>query len=207
MIRCLPVGEVSTNCYIVSGDEDERSVLVVDPGGDGDVILRALEGCRVRAVLLTHGHFDHTGALDCFPGCPVYIGARDAAMLTDPDLNAGFLCGDRRVRPPATDLLQGGEELRFEGFSRPAKVIASPGHTPGGMCYLLGNDLLTGDTLFRYGFGRTDLPGGDHRALVLSLKALFSLEGDLKVYPGHGDMTTLDRERALYGALPPEQEA
>ena len=206
MIRCLSVGEVSTNCYLVFGDEDGRSALVVDPGGDGDRILKALEGREVRAVLLTHGHFDHTGALDSFPGRRIYIGAADALMLTDPDLNAGFLCGDRRSRPPATDLLRGGERLKFEGFSKPVEVIPAPGHTPGGMCYRLGEDLLTGDTLFRSGFGRTDLPGGDHRALVRSLRMLLAIGDDLRVYPGHGDMTTLDRERAVYGRILSAQE-
>ena len=201
MIRCLSVGDFATNCYIVSGDIDPRRVLVIDPGADGTGILGAMGGKPV-AVLLTHGHFDHTGALDVFGGCPVYIGEKDAQMLTDPKLNAGFLAGDDCPRPAATHVLRGGESLRFDGFSSAVSVIATPGHTPGGLTYALGEDLFTGDTLFRSGFGRTDLYGGDFTRLRESLRTLLSLEGDRKVHPGHGPETTLDRERAFYRMVP-----
>ncbi len=195
----LTVGMLATQCYLVPGDLDPRSVLVIDPGGDGEKILSALDGRLVRAVLLTHGHFDHTGALDLFGDCPVYLGASDAPMLRNPTLSAGFLTGDRSTHLCEPRLLHGGEALRFEGFSVPVQVLACPGHTPGGVTYRIGQRLFCGDTLFFRGYGRTDLPGGDEAALFRSIRTLLTLEADAEVFPGHGEKTTLAAERRFWG--------
>ena len=201
MIKRLPVGDLGTNCYLIFGDEDPGRVLIVDPGDEGIRIKAALNGAAISAVLLTHGHFDHTGALCDFKDCPIYIGDRDADMLTKPDINAGFLCSDTGIRPPATNRLLGGECLHFDGFALPVRVISSPGHTPGGLVYRYGEDLFTGDTLFKRGYGRTDLWGGNEKDLVLSLRRLMALEGALKVHPGHGPETTLGEEQRFFRAM------
>ena len=195
----LTVGMIQTNCYLIPGDLDPESVLVVDPGGDDERILAALKGRKVAAVLLTHGHFDHTGALNAFAGKEILVGREDADMLSDPKKNVGFLAGDTLPRVPATRLLDGGEELEFPGFSAPVRVIATPGHTPGGLCFVILGELYSGDTLFRHSHGRTDFPGGSQRVLVQSLRLLLSLEGDMKVHPGHEEDTTLSEERAFFG--------
>ncbi len=195
----LETGLLRTNCYLIPGDLDPDAVLVVDPGGDAEVILSALRGRRVLAVLLTHGHFDHTGALNAFRGTEILIGRGDADMLSDPEKSAGTMIGDTAPRIPATRLLDGGERLEFPGFSLPVRVIATPGHTPGGLSYLILGELYSGDTLFRHSHGRTDLPGGSMRTLRQSLLKLLTMEGDMKVHPGHEADTTLADERYFFG--------
>ncbi len=195
----LSVGALGTNCYLVPGDLDPDSVLIVDPGGDEEVILEALRGRTVAAVLLTHGHFDHTGALNAFRGHEICIGREDADMLSDPRKNVGFLDGDTAPRIPATRFFDGGEEAEFPGFSEPVRVIATPGHTPGGMSYVILGEIYSGDTLFRHSYGRTDFPGGSTAALRQSLKTLLSLPGSMQVHPGHDMDTDLDSERRFFG--------
>ncbi len=195
----LQVGPLGTNCYLVPGDLDPGQVLVIDPGGNAPRIMEALGTRHAAAVLLTHGHFDHTGALNAFEGTEILIGRADADMLSDPVRNVGRMALDLEKRIAPTRLLDGGERLTFPGFSLPVRVIAAPGHTPGGMCYMILGELYSGDTLFRHSFGRTDFPGGSHRSLMRSLKMLLDLSGDMKVHPGHEEDTTLGEERAWFG--------
>ena len=199
MVETLFVGPLSTCCYIVTGDSDPDKVLLIDPGDDAPVIQRTLGRRTLCGILLTHGHFDHTGALSAFPGVPVYIGRKDLAMLNDPELSVGALCGDRRARPADTIPLDGGEALTFDGFKSPVRVIAVPGHTPGGMAYRIGSALFSGDTMFCHGCGRTDFPGGNEAKLHESLVKLLSLSGDPVVYPGHMQSTTLSEEQIFWG--------
>lgn len=188
----LTVGELATNCYLVF-QEDRDDALIIDPGAEGDRIRAALEGRMPAAVLLTHGHFDHTGALGEFADSPIYIHPADEIMLRDASWSVGYLTGDTEPRPAATDFVQEGSKLRLAGFD--ITVLHTPGHTPGGVCYRIGDSLFTGDTLFQHGYGRTDFPGGDFQTLRTSLRRLLKTEEDWKVFPGHGPETSIFWER------------
>ncbi len=195
-IQALQVGSIPTNCYLVF-DPGRTDALVIDPGDNPERIFAALNGRTPAAVLLTHGHFDHTGALSAFAGVPIYIHEADAPMLSDPHLSVGDGNGDLRPRPAATHLLADGEQLHLAGLD--IAVLHTPGHTPGGVTYQIGDALFTGDTLFAHGYGRTDLPGGDFSALRRSLRRLLHLAGDFRVFPGHSESTTLNHERGIDG--------
>ena len=143
-IECLKLGIYDTNCYLIAPPADGAPVLVIDPAADGEAILSALHGRRVAAVLLTHGHFDHTGALSAFQGVPVYMHADDAPCLTDPHLSAGDTVGDLTPRTGDLHFVQEGDTLHFDGFDLPVRVMHTPGHTRGSVVYCLGNDWFTG---------------------------------------------------------------
>ncbi len=191
----LPLGLLSANCYLLWDGPD---AVVIDPGGQAETILNRLRelGVTLRAIVLTHGHFDHVGAVGELreaTGCRVYLSVPDTVLPAQ--ITAGPI--------PSTDLFDDGDTLRFGNIELHA--ILTPGHTPGSCCLQAGNRLFTGDTLFRGSIGRTDLPCGDWDQMMQSLKKLAALSGDLYVYPGHGDATTLDHERRtnpyLRGAL------
>lgn len=197
-IETFEVGSYAVNCSIVS---DGAHVWIVDPGSEGERIVEKLQHQRLQpmAALLTHAHFDHISGLPAlqraFPGLPVYVHAADIpffghpfnqmpgeyASIGVPD-NLRPLDGDRSCLPTEW------------GFS----VIHTPGHTPGGVCYLLDREctLFTGDTLFSMSCGRTDFPGGDMQAMLDSLKRLSQLDEKLKIIPGHGECSTIGREKA-----------
>ena len=181
-IITLPVGELATNCYILhqNGRDD---ALVIDPGAESQRILAALNGKRVAAVLLTHGHFDHTGALPAFSDAPIYIHRMDSVMLEDNHYSFGSMAGDEKQRPQATDYLEEGQKLHLAGID--LEVLHTPGHSRGSVCLKVGEDLFTGDTLFDGDYGRTDLPGGSAEQMRASLRRLLTLTG-CRFYPGHG---------------------
>ncbi|MBQ9263048.1 MAG: MBL fold metallo-hydrolase [Clostridia bacterium] len=191
-IDSLTVGPIGTNCYIVSLEE-RNDALIIDPGDDEDEIWAALGPQKPAVVLLTHGHFDHTGALRAFPGVPIYIHPADEIMLRDAKWSVGAEMGDTAPRPSATNFVQEGSQLRLAGID--ITVLHTPGHTLGSVCYRMGDALFTGDTLFCRGYGRTDFPGGDFSALMGSLRRLLKMDEDLRVYPGHGPATTIFQER------------
>ena len=183
-MKNLTVGALSTCCYILWDDAAE-SCVVIDPGAEPERILAACEGRGIEAILLTHGHFDHIGAVAelAKTGAEIVIHREDAPMLGDPRLNAGWLVGWNITAPQATRTLREGETITYAGVT--FTVLHTPGHTPGSVCYQAGEKLFTGDTLFHYGYGRTDLPGGSMRQLAESLRRLQTIAGECEIYPGH----------------------
>ena len=185
-IHTLTLGLYQTNTYIIH-EENSKSCCVIDPGYQANTILEKLDalGLTVEAILLTHGHFDHVGAvkdLAADTDCRVFLCAEDTAL--PPMLTAGPLY--------YTDTYADGTILNIAGLH--IRVIHTPGHTPGGVCLLVDDVLFSGDTLFAGGCGRSDL-GGDWSTLVRSLKRLSQIEGYFKVLPGHGESTTLAYEK------------
>lgn len=189
-IITLPVGALETNCYIASLPE-RNDCVVIDPGDEYEKILAAANGKEITAILLTHGHYDHTGALSSFT-CPVYMHPADEMMLTDAAWGA---MGDPSFVPRKANVryVMEGTSLSLAGMD--ISVLHTPGHTPGCVCYQFENALFTGDTLFHHGYGRTDLPGGNFRELVASLRRLYRMDEALPFYPGHGPHSTIGKER------------
>ncbi len=194
-IERLPVGRLIENCYMIYKDGRDDAV-VIDPGAERERILAALERLHKKpaAVLLTHGHFDHTGALSAFAGLPIYIHKADAPMLNDAALNLGDRFDDTAERPKATSLVDEGDAFDIAGIH--FSVLHTPGHTQGCVCYLADDSVMfTGDTLFHHGYGNTEHYGGNFRMLVQSLKRLLRLPKDYAIYPGHGEASTIFTER------------
>ena len=183
-IQKLTLGLYQTNTYILSNDTE---AAVIDPGYEPDIILDALEGKELKAILLTHGHFDHVGAvkeLVAETGCKVYIHAADLSL--PPMITAGQLYYTHTYA-------EGDTVCPIEGAA--LHVLHTPGHTPGSVCLLLGDQMFSGDTLFEGSCGRMDLPGGDQLQMHQSLNRLVSLQADYHIHPGHGGSTTLSAEK------------
>lgn len=183
----LALGAYQTNCYIIH-DEHSKTCCVIDPGYEADLVLSKLDslGLTLEAILLTHGHFDHVGAvkeLAAETGCAVYLHPEDLTM--PPMMTAGPLY--------YTNTYAEGTRLSLAGLD--IAVLHTPGHTPGSVCLLVENTIFSGDTLFQGSCGRTDLPGGDWATITKSLHRLAALEGNFWVYPGHGGSTTLRDEK------------
>ena len=190
LIKTLPVGQLETNCYIV-GNENTLECVVIDPGDEANTILNYIESCKYKcvAILLTHGHFDHVGAVDAVSeetGAPVYM-----HKLDDAKNSYQFMM---RYRLPESGIyLNDGDVLNLAGLE--FHIMATPGHTLGGVTIRCEDALFTGDTLFKGSCGRTDLPGGDMETQLDSIRRICQLPGDYEVYPGHMDSSTLERER------------
>lgn len=199
MIRIFiqPIGLIGANACLI--ETDGKNVLI-DPGGSPDEWRTPLP--RIDYLLCTHGHFDHIAGADLFrtrTGAPLLIHAAEASALTDPFVNASSLFGRPQRFRPADRLLQDGDQIQLDDASY-LQVIATPGHTTGGICLLLHENgqptvLFSGDTLFAGSIGRLDLRG-DPQAMQASLDRLMLLPDRVRVYPGHGPMTTIGAERA-----------
>ena len=217
-IRRFTFNPFQEHCYLLS---DGEVCVVVDPGNlrpeETDELMAAMEGLRPVAVLLTHAHFDHIygvqGLVDRF-GIPVYMGKGEKKVKDGAEL----MCGASYMPLPGRNWdaveLSDGQTLEFGGMS--LEVIATPGHTPGGVCYFCPGErlLLSGDTLFADSIGRTDLPWGDYDSEILSImNKLIWLDHDrcdgedVTVYPGHGPSTSIIYERSHNPFLEPFNEA
>jgi glyoxylase-like metal-dependent hydrolase (beta-lactamase superfamily II) len=199
----LPVGRLQCNCSVL-GDETTHEAIVVDPGDDIDEIMKLLGRHRlqVKFIAITHAHIDHVGGakkLKERTGAPVYMNENDLELLEQVPVQASWI-GVAPTEVTSIDvLLREGDTIQCGDIR--ASVLHTPGHTQGSICLLLdGADktLLAGDTLFRDSIGRTDLPGGNFRQILQSLKVkLLALDDRTIVVPGHGPLTTIGREREV----------
>lgn len=196
-VNTLPVGAGQANCYIIS-NEDEA--LIIDPGADAETINEEIKQLDVRpvAVLLTHTHYDHIGAVDAIRALyniPVYVALEEQDWLEDSVKNLSGLIGNNVTARKADHLFQTPEVLEISDFK--FTVVATPGHSPGGVSFIFEEDefVITGDALFAGSVGRTDLPGSKPKELLLGIREkLFSLPVNYKIYPGHSGSSTIGAE-------------
>ncbi|MBZ5582130.1 MAG: MBL fold metallo-hydrolase [Acidobacteriia bacterium] len=196
----LPVGPLQCNCSVF-GDEETREGLVVDPGDEIGRVLQivAKHGLTVKAIVVTHAHIDHIGGaqkLKQATGAPVYMNANDAQLQKMMDVQASWL-GMRAPEPVSIDV-SAEETASLVIGATEFQVLHTPGHTPGSISLWIPSErkVVAGDTLFRDSIGRTDLPGGDGRQILRSIHdKLLPLPGDTAVIPGHGETTTIAREK------------
>lgn len=195
-VEKLVLGELATNTYIVT-DTESGECAVVDPAIESKELFGAVENRNVKYILLTHGHYDHIGGVNAMKdrtGAKVVIHQEEKSFLSDMELSLA-------PKPESTEeifpdiITENGTEIPFGDGN--IKVMHTPGHTIGGVCYIFENDrvIFSGDTLFKLTAGRTDLPTGNAREELRSLAQIGALEGDYTVYPGHEASTTLDFER------------
>ena len=197
IIEKLEVGSFATNCYIV-GSETGGQGMIIDPGDEAGKIFKRVEklGLDIKHIVLTHGHLDHIGALREVKeatGADVAVHADDVTTLNDRSPSI-FLGIPYRPTPAIGRLFEDGDTISVGGLT--FAVIHTPGHTPGGICLFGEGVLFSGDTLFNYGIGRADFPGGNYEQLIDSIRnRLMVLDDDVVIYPGHGPKTTVGAER------------
>jgi len=195
-IHKLIVGFMQSNCYIIT---EGNEAILIDPGGDEELILDKLNELHIKLIYIvnTHGHIDHIEAnkrIKSVTGAKILIHKKDADMLTDPSLNLSAFYYKKTISPPADRLLEDGDYIEITNLK--LKIIHTPGHTPGGICLLGDGFIFTGDTLFESGIGRTDFPGGSYKTLIDSIsKHLLVLKDATIIYPGHGDISTIGKEK------------
>ncbi len=198
-IYSLTQGYIDTNIYIV---EHDGHFIIIDPEGPATTLFKAfneLQG-KPEAILLTHGHFDHVGAVEDLVATyhiPVYASKDEIPLLNDPDMNLSSQYG-LHYHIHVDHELVNNEELDIIGLH--IRCIATPGHTEGGMCYLIGNDLFAGDTIFFESYGRYDFPTGSFEKICTSINKILELPETTNIYPGHGEATSVAHE-LIYNPL------
>ncbi|MBU5439645.1 MBL fold metallo-hydrolase [Tissierella sp. MSJ-40] len=195
----IPAGIYAANCYIIY-PEDKKEGIVLDPGGDVEDIIAAIDrnDLNIKYIILTHGHADHIGGVKGLKdklGVPVMIHEKDRELLIDGDKNLSSVMAMGTVEIEPDVLLKDGDKIEFGGLA--AEVIHTPGHTPGGICLKIGDNLFTGDTLFAGSIGRTDFLGGSYEEIIKSIKEKLVIYPDnTQVYPGHGPSSTIKNEKS-----------
>lgn len=199
ILKCLPIGLFGSNCYIV-GQNGEG--IIIDPGGDPTKIVDAARENKleIKYIIITHGHIDHLLSVDPVrenTGAKVLIHEKDGDKLSDPALNDAIGMGLGRECGKPDRLLKDGEVIAVGGLD--FEIIHTPGHSAGGICIKVGDVIFTGDTLFNMGIGRTDFIDGDLNTLLDSIETrLMKFDDNVVVYPGHGEPTTIGRERKRF---------
>lgn len=195
-IETIPVGPIGANCYLVY--DEKKEAVVIDCGDEADRIIREIDArkLQVNFILLTHAHYDHIGAVDAVAahtGATVVISKADAAMMQDPALNLSAY-HDHEVRAHYDQTVVNGDTISSGDMS--FSILATPGHTKGGVCYYTPGYLFSGDTLFFTSVGRCDFPGGSYEELIDSvMRKLMVLPEDTIVYPGHDRQSTIGYEK------------
>lgn len=198
ILETLIVGPLEVNCYIIAPAPGTEAV-VIDPGGDGERILDRISAERLTlsTILNTHGHFDHIGAnrfLKEKTGADIVIHEKDAPLLPAADQHARLFGLEGPSSPTADRFITDGEILKIGELV--FNVFHTPGHSEGGVCFRIGEILFTGDTLFADSIGRSDLPGGSFRDLMVSIQnGILPLGDGIAIYPGHGPSSTIGREK------------
>lgn len=203
-VKSIVLSVCSTNCYVLY-DENTKEGFIIDPADAPEKIIEFVSklGVSVKALLFTHGHFDHIGAANDLKkhyGVEVYAHEAEAELANDPMLNlSAYFHGVNSVQ--VDKLLRDGQDFEVAGFK--IKVIHTPGHTVGSCCYIVSDDekdrMFSGDTVFYHSYGRTDLPTGSGGTIIRSiLDKVLVLDGSMEIFPGHGETTTIDEEKKWY---------
>lgn len=197
-VETFAVGIMPTNCYVLT--DDSGLGLIVDPAAPSQKLSERIDDFaegQIKYILLTHGHFDHIGYADELrkkTGAKIVIYKGEEKFLHNSGLNLSSFMGDLKIEPFNADIIvSDGEEIPF-GENK-IKVLYTPGHTSGSCCYMIDDILFTGDTLMTGSMGRTDFPTGNYNDILQSLKRLKNLDGNYRVYCGHGPATMLEHER------------
>ncbi|AEE14594.1 beta-lactamase domain protein [Thermodesulfobium narugense DSM 14796] len=191
-IKALMVGFIGANCYII--EFDDKSIALIDPGDEGEKILKEFDGGKLKWILLTHGHADHIMAVNMLKekfDPKIIASINEKEIIENPELNLSRQFGISYSVKADLYIQEGIIKLDNHDIT----ILETPGHTPGSVIYIIGNYMFTGDTLFKDSIGRMDLPGGDKDSMKKTLRRLSEIEADYIVLPGHGPSTSLKREQ------------